>query len=119
MNYYEACLIIDPRSKEEEIEEGSSKIEQFITARGGLLKETKVEGLKRLSYPVDKKGEGIYLFLRFELAEDQVSELTKHFNLSSFVRRNLITRQERPKEIPPVEKEEQELEEAAKEEEVG
>lgn len=105
MNYYEACLIIDPRSKQEEIEGGTSKIEQFITERGGQLKETKVEGLKRLSYPVDKRVEGIYLFLRFELGEDRVSELTKHFNLSSFVRRNLITRQERPKEESPTKEE--------------
>ena len=119
MNYYEACLIVDPKSKQEEIEEGTSKIEQFITARGGRLKETKAEGIQRLTYPVDKKNEGIYLYLRFDLPEDQVSELTKHFNLSSFVRRNFITKQERPKEVPPKEKEELEKVAVAKEEEVG
>ena len=117
MNYYEACLIVDPKSKQEEIEEGTSKIEQFITARGGRLKETKAEGIQRLTYPVDKKNEGIYLYLRFDLPEDQVSELTKHFNLSSFVRRNFITKQERPKEVPA--KKEPEPEAVAKEEEVG
>ena len=88
MRHYEMLALLSAELEEpkEEIE----KIEEVVRNLGGEVTRTDVWGKRRLSYPIRKKNEGIYVLFNFNLEPAQTFELKRVLGLRSNVYRQMI-----------------------------
>ncbi len=88
MRHYEMMALLSAELEEpkEEIE----KIEEVVRNLGGEITKTDVWGKRRLSYPIQKKNEGIYVLFNFKLDPAQTFELKRVLGLRSNIYREMI-----------------------------
>ena len=97
MDPYEGLFIIDPDLGQDASKAVLQAIVEAITRNGGAVTETQEWGRKKLAYLINKKREGVYVFLHFTLKTDALSKLVATLRLNEQVMKQLITR----KEVPP------------------
>jgi small subunit ribosomal protein S6 len=66
------------------------KIEEVVRNLGGEIAKTDVWGKRRLSYPIQKKSEGIYVLFDFKLDPAQTFELKRILGLRVNIYRQMI-----------------------------
>lgn len=86
-------VIIDPKTKEEDVEKLIKKVEKTIEKYGeGKIKEITNLGLRKLAYPINHKNEGLYYLLNLEVDPRAVKEYESVMKLSNIVLRFLTQR---------------------------
>lgn len=94
MRRYEVMVILDPTVDERAV---TPSLDQFLTViknGGGSVEKVDVWGRRRLSYDIQKKGEGIYAVVDLTAEPAVVKELDRQLNLSETVLRTKVIRPE-------------------------
>lgn len=105
-------------SKEAEIEQIKSEVQDIVTAEGGVFLEKQVQEKRRLAYPVKHETHGIYVAQRFTLEEpEKTQSISQKLNLYTKILRFMISRAD---ELPPLlsrdERKEKSLEQVSRQE---
>lgn len=89
---YEVMIILDPSQDERTVAPSLDKFLEGVRNDGGKVEEVDVWGKRRLTYPIDKKEEGIYVVVNLECESDSVQELDRRLNLNDNVLRTKVLR---------------------------
>ncbi|MDT8400882.1 MAG: 30S ribosomal protein S6 [Bacteroidales bacterium] len=66
MNHYETVFIATPVLSETQMKEAVQKFKKVITDNGGEIIHEENWGLKKLTYPIQKKSTGFYYLIEFK-----------------------------------------------------
>jgi small subunit ribosomal protein S6 len=101
MQSYECIYILDPTLDEQAVRDKAAKFGEVITSRTGVIQSVDFWGKRKLAYPIKKRFEGFYTFVRFSGGADILQELNRVFRFDEHIIRHLIVVEERPKPAEP------------------
>ncbi|MBA3898845.1 MAG: 30S ribosomal protein S6 [Bacteroidetes bacterium] len=78
-NRYETVFIMTPVLSEEQTKEAVNKYKQFLTDNGAKMLHEEHWGLKKLTYPIQKKSTGFYHLIEFEGEGNIIADLELQF----------------------------------------
>ncbi len=94
MNKYEAMFIVKPELTEDERKTLFAQIGETIAKNGGKISTADVWSERRkLTFPINKKDEGIYYLARFEMPTEGLSKIKYSFKLNENILRVQILRE--------------------------
>lgn len=79
MNRYETVFIATPVLSDVQLKELFGKFRGVITENGGQIKNEEDWGLRKLTYPINKKTTGYYFLIDFEAEGDLVDKLETQY----------------------------------------
>lgn len=79
---YEGMYIINANLSEDARNKALQKITGSIEANGGKILKIHDMGKKRLAYEIDKKREGYYFLVYFEIETPMIAQLWKEYHLN-------------------------------------
>lgn len=88
---YELALALNPTLGHAELTRQIHVFTQIVKDHGGSVVEVLEEGRRETAYPLQGENEAYFLFIKIQLAADQVVVLSKTLELHPDVRRYLIT----------------------------
>ncbi len=74
---YEAVFAVSPESGEEALSKIRTQFSELVGRHGGRVLDSVVLGKRKLSYPVGRWGEGVYLHAKLQLPSAEVAALEK------------------------------------------
>jgi len=74
MKQYELVFILAPDLEEEKQKEQIAKVEKLLLDLKGKIKKKEVWGKKKLSYPINKFNEGIYVKFNLDFPPDKIKD---------------------------------------------
>lgn len=89
MNNYELMFIIEAALEDDKKEATVEMVKDIISA-GGEVGKVDLWGMKKLAYPIEKKGEGYYVLIEFKADADLPKELDRRLKISDSVKRHII-----------------------------
>ena len=90
MKEYEGVFIIDPELGEDGAEIAITKLGEIINKhKGKVVRREKLEK-RTLAYEIEKKREGYYFSIDFNVPPKAITELKKFCNLEDSILRHLI-----------------------------
>jgi small subunit ribosomal protein S6 len=94
MRHYEVMVILEPSLDERTVAPSLDTFLNVIRTSGGNVEKVDVWGRRRLSYEINKHGEGIYAVLDVVSEPDAVKELDRQLSLNESVLRTKVLRRE-------------------------
>ncbi|MFN2149103.1 MAG: 30S ribosomal protein S6 [Anaerolineales bacterium] len=91
MRNYEVAYIADPDLDEQSLETLQTKVQGWISAAGGKPGKIDAWGRRRLAYPIKKKTDGFYVFVKAEMPADGPLQIERELRLNEDVIRFLVT----------------------------
>lgn len=91
---YEAMVILNPNTGEEQVNAAVQRVTDQITARGGEIQKVDTWGRRRLYFPVKHLRDGHYVVYTFNSEPQRVAELEAAWRISEDVLRHLVVRQD-------------------------
>jgi small subunit ribosomal protein S6 len=79
LNHYETVFIATPVLSENQMKEAVDKFKALITSNGGEIVHEENWGLKKLSYPIQKKSTGFYYLIEFNSEGSFIEKLETEF----------------------------------------
>jgi small subunit ribosomal protein S6 len=101
VNSYETTLILSPELPPEAIETLIDKVKKILSKDGSTVSLLENEGVKKLSYPIDGRSEGCYIYAEYKAGPAVLVELENFLHLSDAVIRHLSVAKEKPSKIKP------------------
>ena len=98
MRSYECIYILDPSLDEQTVRDKATKFGEVVTSRQGVIQNLDQWGKRKLAYPIKKRFEGFYTFMRFSGTTEILQELNRVFRFDEQVIRHMIIVEERPKQ---------------------
>ncbi len=95
MNNYETVFIATPVLSDAQTQEIFGKFQGVITENGGQIVNREDWGLKKLTYPIQKKTTGFYFFIEFAGEGDLVDKLETMYRRDERVIRFLTFKQDK------------------------
>jgi small subunit ribosomal protein S6 len=92
MRRYEVMVILDPELEERTVAPSLEPFLGVIRQSGGNVERVDVWGRRKLSYEIEKKGEGIYAVLDLTCDPAAVQEMDRQLGLSESVLRTKVVR---------------------------
>ena len=92
MTKYEMLYILDNALTDEAKDGIIKKIEDLVTANGGVIEKTDRWGMRKLQYPINYKSEGYYVLTTFEAEKTLVVEIKRIIGITDGIIRRLITK---------------------------
>jgi small subunit ribosomal protein S6 len=92
MTKYEMLYILDASLTDEAKESIIKKMEELVTANGGVVESIDRWGVKKLQYPINYKNEGYYVLMNFEAEKTLVVEIKRVAGIIDGIIRRLITK---------------------------
>jgi len=92
LNDYELVTILHPDIKDDDVSDTVERLNQFITGRGGEVREVDQWGRRRLAYPIARQMEGTYVVSHLVLQPANAAELEANLRISEDVLRHLLVR---------------------------
>ncbi len=89
---YELMVILDSDLEEKTVEPSLDTFLNVIRQSGGTVEKLDLWGRRRLSYPINKKSEGIYAVIDLTAESAAVVELDRQLNLNEAVLRTKVLR---------------------------
>ncbi len=89
---YELVYILVPELRDIDLENANQRIAQIIDRNDGAIIFENHWGTRKLAYAIQKKMEGYYVMLHFEIAPDNMVAVQRMLNLDENVMRYLLTR---------------------------
>ena len=94
MHNYELMAILDPALDERTVTPMLDKFLKVITDASGTVDKVDLWGRRRMTYPIQKKSEGIYVVVNVTSGPDAVTELDRQLKLNESVLRTKVLRLE-------------------------
>lgn len=91
-NEYETTFILNPELSEGEHKKAVDDIIQLIKDNDGTVHNIERWGMRRLAYPIEKKTNGYYAFIEFQVFGDFITRLEREFRYSENVLRYLTVK---------------------------
>ena len=91
-NTYELTYIINAVLSEEQIKAVVKRVGKFIEDNGGKILETNEWGSRRLSYPINKKRNGVYVNQYMNAPGEIISRLERTLEIDDDILRYLTLR---------------------------
>ncbi|MFH1651275.1 MAG: 30S ribosomal protein S6 [Chloroflexota bacterium] len=91
---YELVFVVSPEVAEEALDGVIEGVNQFITARQGVVEETTKWGRRRLAYPIKRSMEGNYVLARVKMTPEATKDLEASLMISEQVLRHLLVNME-------------------------
>ena len=79
LNQYETVFIVTPVLSESQMKEAVSKFKGYLTEHGAELVHTENWGLRKLTYPIQKKSTGFYNLIEFKADGKLIEKLEVEF----------------------------------------
>lgn len=76
---YETTFILSPELTEEEYKAMVAKFLKVLTDQGAEIINTEYWGLKKLAYPIQKKGSGYYTYCEFKSPVEAIAKLETEY----------------------------------------
>jgi small subunit ribosomal protein S6 len=92
VNAYELMLILDPEVGEERHDEILARLRELVEQGGGGWVSHEPWGRRRLAYEIDKKDEGVYHLMHFDVQPDALNEITRVLRITDGVLRHMAVR---------------------------
>ena len=92
MRSYELVYVVDPELDEDGLDAVTKRVTDLIERNSGKVTQVEPWGLRRLAYPIRKKGEGQYVLMQLELEPQGVAGLERDLGLLEQVMRHLVVR---------------------------
>ena len=92
MNPYEILLMLDPELSEERQAEIVQRMREAVEKAGGTWVGHDPWGRRRLTYEIDKKHDGIYHLVNFDVDPATLDELSRVLRITDGVMRHLPVR---------------------------
>lgn len=87
---YELVYILSPEMTDDVLDGKVEGINQFITARNGVIDNIEKWGKKKLAYPLKHFLEGSYFLTKFKISPTRCKELEANLKISEEVLRHLL-----------------------------
>lgn len=94
MHNYELMAILDPALDERTVSPMLDKFLKVVSEAGGTVDKVDVWGRRRMTYPIQKHAEGVYVVVNVTSGSDAVNELDRQLNLNESVLRTKVLRLE-------------------------
>ena len=94
MGSYEGMFILSPQLEGETLEKETNFVKNEIVKQLGEISEAKVIGKRRLSYPIQKLSDGIYILVNFSAKSEAIDTILKRVRMNGEVLRVGIFRKE-------------------------
>jgi small subunit ribosomal protein S6 len=91
MRNYELAYIIDSELDEQSVKAIEERVEGWIEAAGGTIKNIDRWGKKRFAYPIHKRNEGFYYFIQIEMPPNAGTLIERDLRLTEQILRFMIT----------------------------
>lgn len=91
MRHYELAYIADPDLDEQALSDLEERVKGWIDAAGGKLTNLDQWGRRKLAYPIQKKGEGFYVFMGVDMPPQACTEVERDLRLNESILRYMIT----------------------------
>ncbi len=92
MRKYEIAVIINPDVDDRQVNGLLEKPLDVFSKAGGTVDNIDVWGRRRLAYDIQKKSEGIYVFINVSADPATVKELDRQFTLNESIMRTKVIR---------------------------
>ena len=92
MNHYETVFILNPVLSDTQIKEAVKKFEDYLVSKGAEMTHKEDWGLKKLSYPIQKKKSGFYHLFEFKVVGEAITPFELEFRRDDSVMRYLTVR---------------------------
>ena len=79
VNNYETVFITTPVLSEAQMKEAVDKFKHLITENGGKIAHEENWGLKKLTYPIQKKSTGFYYLIEFQSEGEFIQKLETEY----------------------------------------
>jgi len=79
LNQYETVFIITPVLSEAQMKEAVTKFKGYLTEHGAELVHSENWGLRKLTYPIQKKSTGFYNLIEFKAEGSLIEKLELEF----------------------------------------
>jgi small subunit ribosomal protein S6 len=96
MRNYEVAYITDPELDEAAQAALDERVAGWITAAGGQTQTVDRWGKRRMAYPIRKRQDGVYVFVRAQLPAKATHDLERELRLQESILRFMITAQPDP-----------------------
>ena len=90
MRKYELTVIIDPNIAEEDVPQAMEKLTALISKNGGAVDETNHWGRRKLTYPIEHRGEGNYVIMKLQFEPAKIAKFEGSLNLAEEYLRHLM-----------------------------
>lgn len=94
MRDYELVMIISPEMADEEVPAAIQRVQQFISERGGEVRQVDHWGRRKLAYSIQHFSEGNYVVSQFRLDPPHLPELESNLRRSEDIIRHLVVKLE-------------------------
>ena len=94
MRHYELMVILDPELEERTVTPSLETYLKIIKDSGGKVDKLDVWGSRRMTFEINKKGEGIYAVVDMHCEPAAIKELDRQLNLNEAVLRTKVIRPE-------------------------
>lgn len=91
MRHYELAYIADPDLDEQALADLQERVKSWIDAAEGKTSNVDQWGRRKLAYPIQKKGEGVYVFMHVEMPPQACIEVERDLRLNESILRYMIT----------------------------
>jgi len=93
MRLYEFALVLTEEAGKDD-KSYQKQISELLEGQKGIIKESKILGVKPLAYSIKGQVRGWYGVFKVELLEDKLDELEKQVKMNSNILRHLLIRAE-------------------------
>jgi len=83
-------FILPSELEEDAVTAATDRVRSYVTTAGGEVHSIDVWGRRRLAYPIERRGEGVYHLAKFKLEPEHAVELDRNLRLNEQVLRHLI-----------------------------
>ena len=90
MRNYEGVIILNPDLAGDAAKGAVAMVQELVTKNGGRVDGLQEWGKRRLAYKIDKKQEGNYLVVNFQMDSLQAKKLEQSFRLNDQIMRYLL-----------------------------
>jgi small subunit ribosomal protein S6 len=87
---YEFAYILDPGLDDHAVAESMARYVKLIQDQGGEVTQQDLWGRRKLAYEINKKTDGVYVYIRMRGTRKVVDELHRTLRFDESVMRNLI-----------------------------
>ncbi len=96
MNGYELLLMLDPDLPEDRQNEIVSRMRELVERGNGTWVSHELWGRRRLAFEIDKKTDGTYHLVAFDVDAVTLDELSRVLRITDGVMRHMATRRPKP-----------------------
>jgi small subunit ribosomal protein S6 len=101
---YETIFVLDSALEGDNLEGEIDRVVKLIEEKSGQVHEVQRWGRRRLAYPIQKKTDGVYTYVRFDGNNELLAELDRRYTLSESTLRHMTVLIDHPhaKAVSPI-----------------